>query len=210
METDRRYDQQRQHMNGYQRESRKWKERNWASVSFSTWKPRRFSIQFKWNFVQFSPAYSIEKNNKFSTDKPFTNYSLGLYFLSVYDTSFFDGWSILPLFSSFQEVRFLTHEDSVDTKLEREIISKETARECYAHQKQTYSVELNVPPTPPSDTSSSGICKIRYYLLVWQSNRKKKRKSKNNTHTHTQLSWKWIKNSIISKNRLSAQQDVAT
>lgn len=66
-----------------------------------------------------------------------------------------------------QEVKFQTHENSSNYKIEKDIIAEvKTSRGCYAHQKQKYTTDIVVPATPPTDLTSSSICKIRYYLSV--------------------------------------------
>lgn len=45
-------------------------------------------------------------------------------------------------------------------------IATASTRPLYAKQNQAYAVELLVPPTPPTDETSSAICKVHYFLTV--------------------------------------------
>lgn len=68
--------------------------------------------------------------------------------------------------SNTQRVRFQTNEDSAAHKIEMDPIATVSTRPLYAKQNQAYAVELLVPPTPPTDDTSSEICKVHYFLAV--------------------------------------------
>lgn len=77
----------------------------------------------------------------------------------------------IDYFSSFfflllQEVKFHTYENSSTHVIEKDAIAEVETRGCYAHQKQAYTVNILVPPTPPTDLSSSKIVHICYHLTV--------------------------------------------
>lgn len=73
-------------------------------------------------------------------------------------------------FSSFlfrlQEVKFFTFENSENHCTERDPIAEVETRGCYSQQKQAYTVNILVPPTPPTDLTSSKIVRVSYHLSV--------------------------------------------
>lgn len=73
------------------------------------------------------------------------------------------------LSNTTQRVKFQTHEDSFAYKIEMDTIATASTRPLYAKQNQAYSVELLVPPAPPTDETSSAICKVHYFLTVMHS-----------------------------------------
>lgn len=65
-----------------------------------------------------------------------------------------------------QEVKFFTYENSAKHKIERDAIAEVETRGCYAQQKQAYTVNILVPPTPPTDCATSKIVHVKYHLRV--------------------------------------------
>lgn len=65
-----------------------------------------------------------------------------------------------------QEVKFFICENSSTTFTERDAIAEVETRGCYAQQRQAYTVNFLVPPTPPTDSTSSKIVHVSYHLLV--------------------------------------------
>lgn len=65
-----------------------------------------------------------------------------------------------------QEVKFFTCENSSINCTERDAIAEVETRGCYAQQKQAYTVNFLVPPTPPTDSKSSKIVHVSYHLSV--------------------------------------------
>lgn len=66
-----------------------------------------------------------------------------------------------------QEVKFHTYENSSTHITEKDAIAAVETRGCYAQQKQAYTVNILVPPTPPTDLTASKIVHISYHLIVW-------------------------------------------
>lgn len=65
-----------------------------------------------------------------------------------------------------QEVKVFTYENSAKHKTEKDAIAEVETRGCYAQQKQAYTVNIQVPPTSPTDTTTSKIVHVKYYLKV--------------------------------------------
>ncbi|XP_031621629.1 uncharacterized protein LOC116339736 [Contarinia nasturtii] len=65
-----------------------------------------------------------------------------------------------------REVKFFTYENSAKHKIERDAIAEVETRGCYAQQKQAYTVNILVPPTPPSDCVTSKIVHVKYHLRI--------------------------------------------
>lgn len=63
-------------------------------------------------------------------------------------------------------MKFQAREDSFAHKIELDEIATVSTRPLYAKQNQAYAMELLVPPTPPTDETSSAICKVHYFLAV--------------------------------------------
>lgn len=74
--------------------------------------------------------------------------------------------SSLFLCISLQEIKFHTYENSSTHITEKDAIATVETRGCYAQQKQAYAVNILVPPTPPTDLTSSKIVHISYHLTV--------------------------------------------
>lgn len=74
----------------------------------------------------------------------------------------------LIFFSSLnlQEVKVFTYENSAKHKTEKDAIAEVQTRGCYAQQKQAYTMNIEVPPTSPTDVTTSKIVHVRYYLKV--------------------------------------------
>lgn len=65
-----------------------------------------------------------------------------------------------------QEVKFFTYENSPKHKIERDAIAEVETRGCFPQQKQAYTVNILVPPTPPTDLTTSKIIQVKYHLRV--------------------------------------------
>lgn len=65
-----------------------------------------------------------------------------------------------------QEVKVFTYENSAKHKTEKDAIAEVETRGCYAQQKQAYTVNIQVPPTSPTDVTTSKIVHVKYYLKV--------------------------------------------
>lgn len=80
----------------------------------------------------------------------------------------FSGFAFIFFFASLfpQEVKFFTCENSSINFTERDAIAEVETRGCYAQQKQAYTVNFLVPPTPPTDSTSSKIVHVSYHLSV--------------------------------------------
>lgn len=63
-------------------------------------------------------------------------------------------------------MKFFTFENSPKYKIERDAIAEVETRGCYAQQKQAYTVNILVPPTPPTDLNTSKIVHVKYHLRV--------------------------------------------
>lgn len=65
-----------------------------------------------------------------------------------------------------QEVKFFTYENSPKHKIEKDAIAEVQTRGCFPQQKQAYTVNILVPPTPPTDFTTSKIVQVKYHLSV--------------------------------------------
>lgn len=65
-----------------------------------------------------------------------------------------------------QEVKFFPFENSPKHRMEKDAIAEVETRGCYAQQKQAYTVNIPVPPTPPTDLKTSKIVHVKYHLRV--------------------------------------------
>lgn len=73
---------------------------------------------------------------------------------------------LVQFFFCLQEVKFFTYENSPKHKIEKDVIADVETRGCYAQQKQAYTVNVLVPPTPPTDSTTSKIVHVKYHLKV--------------------------------------------
>lgn len=63
-------------------------------------------------------------------------------------------------------MKVFTYENSAKHKTEKDAIAEVETRGCYAQQKQAYTVNIQVPPTPPTDVTTSKIVHVKYHLKV--------------------------------------------
>lgn len=63
-------------------------------------------------------------------------------------------------------MKFFTYENSPKHKLEKDAIAEVETRGCYGQQKQAYTVNVLIPPTPPTDITTSKIVHVKYHLRV--------------------------------------------
>ncbi|XP_055296096.1 arrestin domain-containing protein 1-like isoform X2 [Sitodiplosis mosellana] len=65
-----------------------------------------------------------------------------------------------------REVKFFIYENSPKHKIERDAIAEVQTRGCFPQQKQAYTVNILVPPTPPTDVTTSKIVHVKYHLRI--------------------------------------------
>lgn len=71
----------------------------------------------------------------------------------------------------FQCITYHIFENSIRRRVEqKQIAEKLTGLGCNRNQCQTFNVDIVVPPTPPTDTITSHICKVKYLLRVSSTN----------------------------------------
>lgn len=67
----------------------------------------------------------------------------------------------------FQEITYHIYANSGRKKVDTEtIVEEETMGGCHRSQNDFYRLNLRVPPIPPTDDTTSNICKVRYYVRV--------------------------------------------
>lgn len=63
-------------------------------------------------------------------------------------------------------IAYFTHENSAFRKFERIHITEQDTHGCDIHQDEVIRVNIEVPPIPPTDFSTSNIIKVRYMIRV--------------------------------------------
>lgn len=114
----------------------------------------------EYNLLNWTPPLTQFPSNAHAVhSRHFIETSRSLHFL-------LQSFNVFYSFLFLQEVKVFTYENSAKHKIERDAIAEVETRGCYAQQKQAYAVNIQVPPTSPTDVTTSKIVHVKYYLKV--------------------------------------------
>lgn len=65
-----------------------------------------------------------------------------------------------------QQITYHIYAGSSRQKEETILITENQADGCLQTRSETYRINLQVPPIPPTDDTTSNICKVRYFIRV--------------------------------------------
>lgn len=148
-----------------------WRLHSWTGEStFGTLST--IFLCFKTIHISTRQIINLEINVKNDSDQPVSEFSVQLVKVPnclsrFYLFNLYFHLTFIPFFFNFfQQITYHTHANSSRQKQEIISIIDQDTRGCDVSQEEIIRVNLEIPPIPPTDFSTSNIVKVKYSIRV--------------------------------------------